>query len=65
MVIVAFGFVGLSFGVVTGLGGQLSLGQFAVAAIGATVSSAVVANTGNFFLGLRRRRARGRRRRRR
>jgi ABC-type branched-subunit amino acid transport system ATPase component/ABC-type branched-subunit amino acid transport system permease subunit len=51
VVIVAFGLVGLSFGVVTGLGGQLTLGQFAVAAIGATVSSAVVANTGNFFLG--------------
>jgi ABC-type branched-subunit amino acid transport system ATPase component/ABC-type branched-subunit amino acid transport system permease subunit len=51
VVIAAFGMVGLSFGVVTGLGGQLSLGQFAVAAIGATVSSAVVAQTGNFFLG--------------
>ncbi len=51
VVIGAFGVVGLSFGVVTGLGGQLTLGQFAVAAIGATVSSAVVANTGNFFLG--------------
>ena len=51
VVIVAFGLVGLSFGVVTGLGGQLSLGQFAVAAIGATISSAIVVNTGNFFLG--------------
>ena len=51
VVVIAFSLVGLSFGVVTGLGGQLSLGQFAVAAIGATVSSAIVANTGNFFLG--------------
>ena len=51
VVITAFGMVGLSFGVVTGLGGQLSLGQFAVAAIGATASSAIVARTGNFFLG--------------
>jgi ABC-type branched-subunit amino acid transport system ATPase component/ABC-type branched-subunit amino acid transport system permease subunit len=51
VVVVAFSLVGLSFGVVTGLGGQLSLGQFAIAAIGATVSSAIVANTGNFFIG--------------
>ncbi len=51
VVIVAFSLVGLSFGVVTGLGGQLSLGQFAVASIGAVASSAIVAQTGNFFLG--------------
>jgi ABC-type branched-subunit amino acid transport system ATPase component/ABC-type branched-subunit amino acid transport system permease subunit len=36
--IVAFSIVGLSVGVVTGLGGQLSLGQFAIAAVGAVVS---------------------------
>ncbi|HET9732348.1 MAG TPA: ATP-binding cassette domain-containing protein [Acidimicrobiales bacterium] len=36
--ILAFSIVGISVGVVTGLGGQLSLGQFAVAAAGAVVS---------------------------
>ena len=36
--IMAFAIVGLSVGIVTGLGGQLSLGQFAIAAIGAVVS---------------------------
>src|SRR5439155_739387 len=36
----------------TGLGGQLSLGQFALAGVGATVSYVIVANTGNFALGL-------------
>lgn len=36
--IVTFSIVGLSVGVVTGLGGQLSLGQFAVAGIGATAA---------------------------
>jgi ABC-type branched-subunit amino acid transport system ATPase component/ABC-type branched-subunit amino acid transport system permease subunit len=48
--IIAFTIVGLSVGVVTGLGGQLSLGQFALAAIGATVSFYVSSRTGNFFL---------------
>src|SRR5919109_1414291 len=51
VVILSFGLVGLSLGVVTGLGGQLSLGQFAVAGIGATASTVVVSRTGNFFLG--------------
>ncbi len=50
VVILAFGLVGISLGIVTGLAGQLSLGQFAVAAIGAVASSAVAAQTGNFFL---------------
>ena len=36
--IMAFAIVGVSVGIVTGLGGQLSLGQFAVGAVGAVVS---------------------------
>ena len=48
--IVAFAIVGLSIGIVTGLGGQLTLGQFAIAAVGATVSYRVSFATGNFFL---------------
>ncbi|MGH2730898.1 MAG: ABC transporter permease subunit, partial [Actinomycetota bacterium] len=40
--------VGLSLGIVTGLGGQLSLGQFAVAGIGAVVAYYVASNGGNF-----------------
>jgi ABC-type branched-subunit amino acid transport system ATPase component/ABC-type branched-subunit amino acid transport system permease subunit len=51
VVVLSFGLVGLSIGVVTGLGGQLSLGQFAVAGIGATASALIVVRTGNFFLG--------------
>jgi ABC-type branched-subunit amino acid transport system ATPase component/ABC-type branched-subunit amino acid transport system permease subunit len=49
---ISFGFVvvALSVGVVTGLGGQLSLGQFAVAAIGAYASYEVSRTTGNFLL---------------
>ena len=49
MNIYAFTIVGLSLGVVTGLAGQLSLGQFAVAAIGALVSF-TVSSHGGFFL---------------
>jgi ABC-type branched-subunit amino acid transport system ATPase component/ABC-type branched-subunit amino acid transport system permease subunit len=48
--IMAFGLVGLSVGVVTGLGGQLSLGQFALAGVGATASYVVMYQTGNFVL---------------
>ena len=44
--------VGLSVGVVTGLGGQLSLGQFALAGVGATASYHIVSRTGNVPLGL-------------
>ena len=46
-----FGFIiiGLSVGVVTGLGGQLSLGQFALGAVGAVASFEVSRRTGNFF----------------
>jgi ABC-type branched-subunit amino acid transport system ATPase component/ABC-type branched-subunit amino acid transport system permease subunit len=50
--IVAFGLIGLSVGVVTGLGGQLSLGQFAIAGVGATATYAVASRTGNFPLAL-------------
>jgi ABC-type branched-subunit amino acid transport system ATPase component/ABC-type branched-subunit amino acid transport system permease subunit len=48
--VMAFGLVGLSVGVVTGLGGQLSLGQFALAGVGATASYVVMYQTGNFVL---------------
>jgi len=46
-----FGFIiiGLSVGVITGLGGQLSLGQFALGAVGAFISFEVSRRTGNFF----------------
>jgi ABC-type branched-subunit amino acid transport system ATPase component/ABC-type branched-subunit amino acid transport system permease subunit len=52
--IAAFALIGLSVGIVTGLGGQLSLGQFALAGIGATVSFAVTSRfgTGSFVLAL-------------
>jgi ABC-type branched-subunit amino acid transport system ATPase component/ABC-type branched-subunit amino acid transport system permease subunit len=45
-----FGFVivGLSVGVITGLGGQLSLGQFAIAAVGAIASFQIARRTGNY-----------------
>ncbi len=49
--ILTFSLVGLSVGVVTGLAGQLTLGQFAIAGVGATASYAVTDATGNFFLG--------------
>jgi ABC-type branched-subunit amino acid transport system ATPase component/ABC-type branched-subunit amino acid transport system permease subunit len=48
---IGFAIVGLSVGIVAGLGGQLSLGQFALAAIGAWASYEVVQATGNFPLG--------------
>jgi ABC-type branched-subunit amino acid transport system ATPase component/ABC-type branched-subunit amino acid transport system permease subunit len=50
--IIGFSIVGLSIGVLTGLGGQLTLGQFAVAAIGAVVSFQVSSHTGSFPLAL-------------
>ena len=46
--IIAFALVGLSIGVITGLGGQLSLGQFALAGVGAAVSFHVASRTGNY-----------------
>lgn len=48
--IYAFAIVGISVGLLTGLGGQLTLGQFAVAAIGATISYYVSAHTHDFVL---------------
>ncbi|HVV76363.1 MAG TPA: ATP-binding cassette domain-containing protein [Mycobacteriales bacterium] len=39
----------LALGVVTGLGGQLSLGQFAISAIGAYASFEISRRTGNFI----------------
>ncbi|HVE98140.1 MAG TPA: ATP-binding cassette domain-containing protein [Mycobacteriales bacterium] len=47
-----FAIIGLSVGLVTGLGGQLSLGQFAIAAVGAWASYEVSSRTGNFALSL-------------
>jgi len=47
--IFALTITGLSVGIVTGLGGQLSLGQVAVGAVGAIVSYQVSRRTGNFF----------------
>jgi ABC-type branched-subunit amino acid transport system ATPase component/ABC-type branched-subunit amino acid transport system permease subunit len=49
---IGFAIVGLSIGVLTGLGGQLTLGQFAVAAIGAVVSFQVSSRIGDFPLAL-------------
>lgn len=51
VVIISFALVGLSIGVVTGLAGQLSLGQFAIAGVAATVSYVISRETGNFVLG--------------
>jgi ABC-type branched-subunit amino acid transport system ATPase component/ABC-type branched-subunit amino acid transport system permease subunit len=48
----AFSIVGLSICVLTGLAGQLTLGQFAVAAVGAVVSYKVSARIGDFPLAL-------------
>ena len=50
--ILGFAIVGLSIGVLTGLGGQLTLGQFGVAAIGAVVSFEVSSRSGDFPLAL-------------
>ncbi|MHB2022124.1 MAG: ABC transporter permease subunit [Mycobacteriales bacterium] len=50
--IFAFSIVGLSIGILTGLGGQLTLGQFAVAAIGAVISYYVSSHTHDFVLAL-------------
>jgi ABC-type branched-subunit amino acid transport system ATPase component/ABC-type branched-subunit amino acid transport system permease subunit len=50
--IIGFSIVGLSIGILTGLGGQLTLGQFAIAAIGAVVSFEVSSRIGDFPLAL-------------
>lgn len=47
---IGFAIIGLSVGIVTGLGGQLSLGQFAIAAVGAWVSFEVSSRIGHFEL---------------
>lgn len=49
-VIFAYGIVAISIGIVTGLGGQLTLGQFALAGVGAVVSYHISARTGWFPL---------------
>lgn len=46
----AFAIVGLSVGLLTGLAGQLTLGQFAVAAVGGVTSYYISRDTGNFIL---------------
>lgn len=45
----AFIIIGLSVGIITGLGGQLSLGQFALGALGAVASFEISRRTGNYF----------------
>ncbi|MHB8464599.1 MAG: ABC transporter permease subunit [Acidimicrobiales bacterium] len=50
--IMAFALVGLSIGVITGLAGQLSLGQFGLAGVGAAASFVVTAHTHNILGGL-------------
>lgn len=47
----AFSFIiiGVSVGIATGLGGQLSLGQFAIGAVGAVASFEVARRTGSFI----------------
>lgn len=44
--LLCFGMVALSVGIITGLGGQLTLGQFALAAVGAVVSAHIATRTG-------------------
>ena len=48
--IMGYTLIGLSVGIVTGLSGQLTLGQFALAAVGAVTSFVVSRDIGNFFL---------------
>jgi ABC-type branched-subunit amino acid transport system ATPase component/ABC-type branched-subunit amino acid transport system permease subunit len=50
--IASFAMVGLSVGLVTGLGGQLSLGQFAIAGVGATASYVVTSHGVPFVFGI-------------
>lgn len=50
--IMAFSIVGFSVGILTGLGGQLTLGQFGVAAVGAVIAMHFSNRTGNFFLAI-------------
>jgi ABC-type branched-subunit amino acid transport system ATPase component/ABC-type branched-subunit amino acid transport system permease subunit len=48
----AFAIVGLSIGLLTGLGGQLTLGQFAIAAMGSVISYEVSKRIGDFPIAL-------------
>lgn len=48
----ALALVGTSVGIITGLGGQLTLGQFAIGGIGAAVAVIVTQHSGSFALGL-------------
>ena len=50
--VTGFALVGLSVGLITGVAGQLSLGQFAYAGIGAATSVQLVSATGSFVLGV-------------
>ena len=50
--IMAFSLVGLSLGVITGLAGQLSLGQFGLAGVGAVASFVVTAHTHDMVIGV-------------
>jgi ABC-type branched-subunit amino acid transport system ATPase component/ABC-type branched-subunit amino acid transport system permease subunit len=49
VVIIAFSVIGLSVGIITSLGGQLSLGQVAIAGVAATVSYLVASHTQSFI----------------
>ncbi|MGH2812495.1 MAG: ABC transporter permease subunit [Actinomycetota bacterium] len=50
--LIGFAMIALSVGLITGLGGQLTLGQFALAAVGATVSAHIATRTGGNPLSL-------------
>lgn len=50
--ITVFSLIGLSIGITTGLAGQLSLGQFALAGVGAITAHVVIGESGNDLLGL-------------
>jgi ABC-type branched-subunit amino acid transport system ATPase component/ABC-type branched-subunit amino acid transport system permease subunit len=49
--IMGYAMIGLSVSIVTGLGGSLTLGQFALAGVGATVSFVFTRSHGNFLVG--------------
>ena len=49
---VAFSLLGISVAILTGLGGQISLGQFAIAGVGAAASYYAVDHTGNLLVGV-------------
>src|SRR5207248_11596876 len=52
IVVAIFTLVGLSVGVVTALGGQLTLGQFALAGVGAIASYHATSAAGIFLIGV-------------